>query len=93
VVSVAPVAQRQVQEFDDFTGRLEAPESVDVRSRVMGYIKAVHFRDGQEVKEGDLLFTIDPDPYLAELARARAQLASAQTQSSWRAAMKHGAAS
>jgi RND family efflux transporter MFP subunit len=80
VVSVAPVAQRQVQESDDFTGRLEAPQSVDVRSRVMGYIKAVHFRDGQEVKEGDLLFTIDPDPYLAELARARAQLASAQTQ-------------
>ena len=79
-VSVAPAVQRQVQEFDEFTGRLEAPQAVDVRSRVMGYIKAVHFRDGQEVKQGDLLFTIDPDPYLAELARARAQLASAQTQ-------------
>ncbi len=79
-VSVAPAVQRQVQEFDEFTGRLEAPQSVDVRSRVTGYIKAVHFHDGQEVKKGDLLFTIDPDPYLAELARARAQLASAQTQ-------------
>jgi RND family efflux transporter MFP subunit len=79
-VSVAPAVQRQVQEFDEFTGRLEAPESVDVRSRVTGYIKAVHFRDGQEVKKGDLLFTIDPDPYLADLAKARAQLASAQTQ-------------
>ena len=78
-VSVAPAVQRQVQEFDDFTGRLEAPQSVDVRSRVMGYIKAVHFRDGQEVRHGELLFTIDPDPYLAELARARAQLAAAQT--------------
>lgn len=79
-VSVAPAVERQVQEFDEFTGRLESPESVDVRPRVTGYIKAVHFRDGQEVKKGDLLFTIDPDPYLAELARARAQLVSAQTQ-------------
>jgi RND family efflux transporter MFP subunit len=79
-VSVAPAVERQVQEFDEFTGRLEAPQSVDVRSRVTGYIKAVHFRDGQEVKQGDLLFTIDPDPYLADLARARAQLVSAQTQ-------------
>ena len=79
-VSVAAAVERQVQEFDEFTGRLEAPESVDVRPRVMGYIKAVHFRDGQEVKKGDLLFTIDPDPYVAELAKARAQLASAQTQ-------------
>jgi len=79
-VSVAPAVQRQVQEFDEFTGRLEAPQSVDVRPRVTGYIKAVHFLDGQEVKQGDLLFTIDPDPYLAELARARAQLAAAQTQ-------------
>ena len=79
-VSVAPAVQREVQEFDEFTGRLEAPQSVDVRSRVTGYIKAVHFHDGQEVKQGDPLFTIDPDPYLAELARARAQLAAAQTQ-------------
>ena len=79
-VSVAPVVKRQVQEFDEFTGRLEAPRSVDVRPRVTGYIKKVHFKDGQEVKQGELLFTIDPDPYLAELARARAQLAAAQTQ-------------
>lgn len=79
-VSVAPAVERQVRELDEFTGRLESPESVDVRPRVTGYIKAVHFRDGQEVKKGDLLFTIDPDPYLADLARARAQLVSAQTQ-------------
>jgi len=79
-VSVAPAVQRQVQEFDEFTGRLESPKSVDIRPRVSGYIKKVHFHDGQEVKQGDLLFTIDPDPYLAELAKARAQLAAAHTQ-------------
>lgn len=79
-VSVAPAVRRQVQEFDEFTGRLEAPQAVDVRPRVTGYIKKVHFHDGQEVREGELLFTIDPDPYLAELARARAQLVAAQTQ-------------
>jgi len=79
-VSVAPAAKRQVQEFDEFTGRLEAPWSVDLRPRVTGYIKEVHFHDGQEVKQGQLLFTIDPDPYEADLAKARAQLAAAQTQ-------------
>src|SRR3974390_643980 len=79
-VAVAPAVQRQVQEFDEFTGRLEAPQSVDVRPRVTGYIRQVHFRDGQEVRQGELLFTIDPDPYVAELARARAQLVAAQTQ-------------
>jgi multidrug efflux system membrane fusion protein len=79
-VAVAPAVRRQVQEFDEFTGRLEAPQSVDVRPRVTGYIKMVHFHDGQEVKQGELLFTIDPDPYLADLAKARAQLVAAQTQ-------------
>jgi len=79
-VSVAPAVQRQVQEFDEFTGRLEAPQSVDVRPRVSGYIKTVHFRDGQEVRQGELLFSIDADPYLAELAKAKAQLAAARSQ-------------
>jgi len=79
-VAVAPAVRRQVQESDEFTGRLEAPQSVDVRPRVTGYIKKVHFHDGQEVGQGELLFTIDPDPYLAELAKARAQLVAAQTQ-------------
>ena len=79
-VSVAPAVQRQVQEFDEFTGRLEAPQSVDVRPRVSGYIRTVHFKDGQEVRQGDLLFSIDADPYLAELAKAKAQLAATQTQ-------------
>ncbi len=80
-VSVAPAVQRQIQESDEFTGRLEATESVDVRPRVSGTIDRVHFREGQLVKKGDLLFTVDARPFRAELARAEAQLASAQTQS------------
>lgn len=79
-VEVAASVKRPVQDSDEFSGRLEAPQSVDVRPRVTGYIQQVHFRDGQEVRQGDLLFTIDPQPYQAELARARAQLESARTQ-------------
>jgi RND family efflux transporter MFP subunit len=79
-VSVAPVVKRQVQEFDEFTGRLEAPDTVDVRSRVPGTLVGVHFREGQLVKKGDLLFTIDPRQYAAEVARAEAQLLTARTQ-------------
>jgi len=80
-VSVAPVVKRQVQEFDEFTGRLEAPHTVDVRSRVTGNLVKVHFKEGQVVKKGEPLFTIDPRPYAAEVARAEAQLQSARTQS------------
>jgi RND family efflux transporter MFP subunit len=79
-VSVAPVVKRKVQEFDEFTGRLEAPDTVDIRSRVAGTLVTVHFREGQMVKKGDALFTIDPRPYAAEVARAEAQLLTARTQ-------------
>ena len=78
-VSVAPALSRQVQEFDEFTARLEAPDTVEVRSRVAGTLVKVHFREGQLVKKGDPLFTIDPRPYAAEVARAEAQLLSART--------------
>ncbi len=80
-VSVAPVVKRQVQEFDEFTGRLEAPRTVDVRARVAGTLVRVHFKEGQLAKKGDPLFTVDPRPYAAEVARAEAQLQSARTQS------------
>jgi membrane fusion protein, multidrug efflux system len=80
-VSVAPSVQRQVQESDEFTARLEAVETVDVRPRVSGTIERVHFKEGQLVKRGDLLFSIDARPFRAELARAEAQLAASQTQS------------
>ena len=71
-VSVAPAVQREVQDFDEFSGRLEAPQTVDIRARVSGAIETVHFREGQDVRKGDLLFSIDPRPYKAELARTEA---------------------
>jgi RND family efflux transporter MFP subunit len=79
-VSVAPVTQRVIQEFDEFTARLEATDTVDVRSRVSGTLQQVHFKEGQLVKKGALLFTIDTRPFAAEAARTQAQLAAAQTQ-------------
>jgi membrane fusion protein, multidrug efflux system len=77
-VSVAVVEQRDVSLWDEFSGRLEAVERVEVRSRVAGAVKAVHFREGALVKEGDLLITIDPDPYAAEVERAKAQVLAAE---------------
>jgi RND family efflux transporter MFP subunit len=79
-VSVAPVVRRVVEEFDEFSARLAAVEQVEVRARVAGTLEQVHFRDGQSVKKGALLFTIDPRPFAAEVASSTASLASAQTQ-------------
>lgn len=79
-VTVATPLVRQVQDWDEFTGRFEATRSVDVRARVGGYISAVHFRDGAFVRQGQLLFTLDPRPAQAALAAARASLAQAQAQ-------------
>src|SRR5919197_2402154 len=77
-VSVAVVQQRDVSVWDEFSGRLEAVERVEVRSRVAGAVHAVHFREGALVKEGDPLITIDPDPYAAEVERAKAQVLAAE---------------
>lgn len=77
-VSVATVEQREVATWDEFSGRLEAVERVDIRSRVAGTVQGVHFREGGLVKAGDLLVTIDPAPYAAEVDRATAQVAGAQ---------------
>lgn len=79
-VTVATPLRQQVVDWDEFTGRFEAVESVDVRARVGGYIQAVHFRDGQMVQRGQLLFTLDPRPAQAALTQARAQVAQAQSQ-------------
>jgi RND family efflux transporter MFP subunit len=79
-VTVSQPLVRQVVEWDDYTGRLEAVEAVEVRARVSGYLQAVHFTDGALVKKGALLFVIDPRPYQAELNRAQAALEQAMAQ-------------
>ena len=78
-VSVAVVTQSDVATWNDFSGRLEAVERVDIRSRVAGTVQGVHFREGALVKAGDLLLTIDPAPYQADVDRADAQVFAAQS--------------
>ncbi len=78
-VSVAAVEERKITEWDEFIGRLEAVESVEIRPRVSGYIERVVFTAGKEVRKGDVLFQIDPRPYQAELARTEADLAQARS--------------
>lgn len=77
-VSVAAVVASDVATWDEFSGRLEAVERVDIRSRVAGTIQSVHFREGALVNKGDLLITIDPAPYAADVERASAQVVAAQ---------------
>ena len=77
-VTVAPALSRPLTESDELTGRLEAVNSVDIRPRVSGYLSAVHFREGALVARGDLLFTIDPRPFQAEVDRLEAELARAR---------------
>jgi multidrug efflux system membrane fusion protein len=82
-VPVAVIDQQEVTTWDEFSGRLEAVERVDVRSRVAGQVKSVHFTEGALVKTGDLLVRIDPDPYAAEVERAQAQVVAAQARLSY----------
>ena len=77
-VSVAVVEQRDVAMWDEFSGRLEAIERVEVRSRVAGALQTAHFREGSLVKQGEILITIDPAPYAAEVERASAQVVGAE---------------
>ncbi|MBK5960592.1 efflux transporter periplasmic adaptor subunit [Rhodoplanes elegans] len=77
-VSVAAVERRPVALFAEFSGRLEAVERVEVRPRVAGAVQNVHFVEGALVQKGDLLVTIDPAPYAAEVARAEAQVSAAE---------------
>jgi multidrug efflux system membrane fusion protein len=77
-VSVATVVASDVAVWDEFSGRLEAVERVDIRSRVAGTVQSVHFREGSLVKKGDLLLTIDPAPYASEVERAEAQVVAAE---------------
>ncbi len=78
-VSVATVLERQITDFQEFTGRVEAVERVELRPRVSGYIESVAFHEGAEVNKGDVLFVIDQRPYDAALKQANAELARAQS--------------
>lgn len=77
-VSAAVVLEKPVAETQEFSGRLEAVEQVQIRSRVSGFITAVNFKPGSEVRKGDVLFVVDPRPYQAEATRAAAAAASAR---------------
>ena len=77
-VTVAQPITQQVVDWDDFVGSFEAIQNVEVRPRATGYLQAVHFTDGQYVRRGQLLFTVDPRQTQAALAQAQAQLARAQ---------------
>ena len=78
-VTVAKPVKRTVTDFDEYVGRFTAINSVEVRARVSGYLDGVHFKDGQIVKQGDLLFTIDKRPFQNTLDQARANLAQAKS--------------
>ena len=73
-VAVANVIERDVTEWDEFTGRLQAVDSVEVRPRVSGYVSAVRFSEGAMVRKGDLLFQIDPRPFQTDVDRLTAEL-------------------
>ncbi len=79
VVSVSKPAQRGVVEWDEYTGRFDATQTVEIRARVSGHLNDVRFKDGQAVKQGDVLFAIDPRPFERALEQAKAELFAATT--------------
>jgi RND family efflux transporter MFP subunit len=78
-VTVSQPLQKTITEWDEYTGRFEALATVDVRARVSGFIDSIHFNDGQIVKQGDLLFVIDPRPYRFAVEQAKADVERAQS--------------
>jgi RND family efflux transporter MFP subunit len=77
-VTVAPPVKRNIVDYDEYVGRFVAVDAVEVRARVSGYLDRVHFNDGQIVKQGDLLFTVDKRPFQTALDQAKANLAQAR---------------
>jgi membrane fusion protein, multidrug efflux system len=77
-VTVSRPLQKNITEWDEYTGRFIAVETVEIRARVSGFINSIHFRDGQLLKQGDLLFVIDPRPYQIAVEQAKAELERAQ---------------
>ncbi|NOU05126.1 MAG: efflux RND transporter periplasmic adaptor subunit, partial [Hyphomicrobiaceae bacterium] len=80
-VTVSKPLIRKVTEWDEYTGRFDAVDSVEIRARISGYLDQVHFKDGQNVKKGDLLFSIDPRPFERALDLAKAEYSQAKTKS------------
>ncbi len=78
-VTVSKPLQREIVEWDEYTGRFEAVETVEIRARVSGYLTELHFKDGQAVKQGDLLFVLDARPFERTLEQAQAEVLQAQT--------------
>ncbi|WCE03423.1 efflux RND transporter periplasmic adaptor subunit [Pseudoxanthomonas sp. JBR18] len=81
-VSVAPVLVKPIKQWDEFSGRIEAVQTVQLRPRVSGYIESVNYHEGEEVRAGDVLFTIDARSYRAALEQAQAELARARSAAS-----------
>jgi RND family efflux transporter MFP subunit len=77
-VAVSQPIEREVTDYEDFTGRTDAVQTVDLRARVSGYLNKVHFRDGAQVKKGELLFEIDARPYKAELEQSETEVKKAE---------------
>jgi multidrug efflux system membrane fusion protein len=92
-VDAAPVIVKPVRQWDEFTGRIAATDSVDIRARVSGYIERIAFKEGDEVKAGDLLFVIDPRPYRAAYDNSAAQLERARATASLAEEQEHRAQS
>jgi RND family efflux transporter MFP subunit len=80
IVYFVPSISKEVVEWDEYIGRLESPKTVEIRPRVSGYLNKVHFQEGKEVNQGDILFTIDRRPYQAEFDRAEAEHLRASNQ-------------
>ena len=79
-VTVAAPLKKRITEWDEFTGRFEAVETVDVRARVPGFLESIHFKDGQIVKKGNLLFVIDKRPFRIAVEQSKAQVDESQAQ-------------
>ncbi|HBT43385.1 MAG TPA: efflux transporter periplasmic adaptor subunit [Rhodospirillaceae bacterium] len=78
-VTVAKPLIKKITEWDEYTGRFEATNRVEIRARVSGFLESIHFKDGDLVNKGDLLFVIDPRPFEAQLDVAKASLEAAKT--------------
>ena len=79
-VTVQNVQTREITDYDEYNGYLDAAQTVEVRARVRGYLHKVHFKDGQMVKKGDLLFELDPRPFQADIDRGKALVVALQAQ-------------